>query len=268
MEFFAGIDAGSTSTEMVLMDSHANIVAFSKAPTAGNILDAAASVLGQVLASAGIGRDRICRIVATGYGRKTVPFADCAVTEITCYALGAFHLDPAVRSVIDIGGQDSKFIALGPDGRVKNFVMNDKCAAGTGRFLEMIARTFAVSLDELGPLALTHKNKVKISNICAVFAESEMISLFSQGVLREDIINAAHQAIGERIGSMMGRVGLEEKVFFCGGVAKNPGMVQKLEQVLGVGLALPEDVETVGAIGAALHAIKTARQEVGGHNQG
>jgi predicted CoA-substrate-specific enzyme activase len=168
-----------------------------------------------------------------------------------------------VRSVIDIGGQDSKFIAIGPDGRVKNFVMNDKCAAGTGRFLEMIARTFAVSLDELGHLALAHKNKVKISNICAVFAESEMISLFSQGVAREDIINAAHQAIGERIGSMMGRVGLEEKVVFCGGVAKNPGMVQKLEQVLGVGLALPEDVETVGAIGAALHAIKTARQEVG-----
>ena len=263
MEFFAGIDAGSTSTEMVLMDGSARIVAVAKAATAGNILTASAKVLDEVLISAGIDRQRICRIAATGYGRKTVPFADLAVTEITCYALGAFHLDPCVRSVIDIGGQDSKFIAIGPDGRVKNFVMNDKCAAGTGRFLEMIARTFAVPLDELGPLALAHKNKVKISNICAVFAESEMISLFSQGLPREDIINAAHQAICERIAGMIGRVGLAEKVFFCGGVAKNSGMVQKLEQVLGIGLALPEDVETVGAIGAALLAVKAARQQGG-----
>jgi predicted CoA-substrate-specific enzyme activase len=260
MEYFAGVDAGSTSTEMVLLDGNARIVAVEKTSTAGNVLAAAEMVLEGVLEAAGITAERVVRTVATGYGRKTVPFADLAVTEITCYALGAYHLDPAVRSVIDIGGQDSKFITLTPDGRVKNFVMNDKCAAGTGRFLEMIARTFAVPLDALGPLSLAHKNKVHISSICAVFAESEMISLFSQGVPREDIINAAHQAICERIRAMMGRMGPEAKVMFCGGVARNSGMVQKLEQVLGVCLELPLDVETVGALGAALHAMKTVRQ--------
>jgi len=197
-------------------------------------------------------------VVSTGYGRKNINFAHKSVTEITCYAAGANYLAPNVRTVIDIGGQDSKVILIDGKGRVQNFVMNDKCAAGTGKFLEMLANTFNVKTGELGGLSekAGSGKDFKLSSICAVFAESEMISLFSQGIAKEDIIHAAHQAVCERVVGMVSRVGQEEQVMFCGGVARNTGTVKVFEKLLKTSLILPENVDRVGALGAALAAKK------------
>ena len=177
-----------------------------------------------------------------------------AVTEITCYAVGANFLDTNVRTVIDIGSQDSKVIRTDGKGNVQNFVMNDKCAAGTGKFLEMLANTFHVAIDALGDLSTSSNNNQKISSVCAVFAESEMISLFSQEIPKEDIIYAAHQAVCERVFGMLNRVGVRESVMFCGGVARNSGIVKGFENLLGIRVVLPDDVDRVGALGAALLA--------------
>lgn len=204
----------------------------SSAP-AQNLPRSADAALADVLKKAGLTRDDISLIVSTGYGRVSIPFADKTVTEISCHGKGAHLLFPDVRTILDIGGQDSKAIRLNENGEVADFVMNDKCAAGTGRFLEMMARSLEISLDELGPVSLQSKEEIEISSMCSVFAESEVISLIAQNKEIADIAHGIHKAIAGKAMSLLKRVGLNPAYMMTGGVAKNPGVVAVLEEQLG-----------------------------------
>ncbi len=200
-------------------------------------------------------------LVATGYGRHLAEkhFAETAITEIKAHALGARHLFPECRTLLDVGGQDSKVISLSADGRLKSFQMNDKCAAGTGRFLEMMAGTLGFSLAEFGTAAAESDQRVPINSMCAVFAESEVISLKNRGVPARDIARAIHLAVVERVAGMLERLGVVGEVAFSGGVANNPFLVAQLEKRLGVPVLVPACPDIVGALGAALHASRLAR---------
>jgi len=192
--------------------------------------------------------------VTTGYGRSSFPLAHKMITEITCHARGAFYICPETRTVIDIGGQDSKVIRLDKQGRNVDFQMNDKCAAGTGRFLEVMARALEVRLEDLGRLSRSAQRTIKISSMCTVFAESEVVSLIADNQPKEVIIRGLHDAIADRILGMVRRVGVEEKVTLTGGVAKNEGVVLALEERLGVKVFVPPEPQIIGALGAALLA--------------
>lgn len=253
----AGIDVGSLTTETVLYDGR-RFLATSLLPTGASSRAAAERSMQAALASAGLHLDQVAFIVATGYGRISVPFRHKRVTEITCHARGASYLYPAVRTVIDIGGQDSKVIRIDGHGKVVDFVMNEKCAAGTGRFLEVMARALEVDLTDLGELSLRAGKVIPISSMCTVFAESEVVSLIAEGHAREDIIRGLHDSIGGRIASLVDRVGLEEEVAITGGVARNRGMVAAIEARLGVRLRVPPEAQLVGALGAALLAYQEA----------
>ena len=205
---------------------------------------------------AGIQKEEIVRIVTTGYGRAYIDSGDDSVTEITCHAKGAHYLNPNVRTVIDIGGQDIKAISIDENGAVKNFLMNDKCAAGTGRFLEMMARTLEVDIEDLGVLSLKSTENIEISSMCSVFAESEVISLIAQNKETSDIAHGIHMAIAAKAISLMRRVGLEPGYMMTGGVAKNPGVVKVLEEQLKAPLYISGEPEIVGALGAALYGLE------------
>jgi len=205
-----------------------------------------------------IKRDDIARTVTTGYGRNAVNVGDRSVTELTCHARGAWSVDHSVRTVIDIGGQDSKVIKVGPEGKSIDFIMNDKCAAGTGRFLEIIAKTLEVEVEQLGSMALQADRGVKISSMCAVFAESEVVSLRAEGHPREKIIRGITDSIASRISGMVHRVGLAQPVMLTGGVAKNSGVVVALREALGVDILVPPEPEFIGALGAAHIAAEEA----------
>jgi predicted CoA-substrate-specific enzyme activase len=248
---FAGVDIGSLSTETVIIDQTAAVRARNVILTGASSVKAANASYAQALAEAGLAAGDIAYCVATGYGRNKAEFATARITEITCHAKGASVLHPEVRSVIDIGGQDSKVIRLGADGAVADFVMNDKCAAGTGRFLEVMARTLELDLDELGPLALRSDADVKVSSMCTVFAESEVVSLIGEGVAAARIAWAVCRSVADRTASLAERLGVTAPVVMTGGVAKNAGVVRALENRLGFALILPEDPQIVGALGAA-----------------
>lgn len=249
-----GIDIGSTTTEIVVLDKDKKLIFADRTLTAGNVKKASELVFEKCLKEHNLKEDDFDQIIATGYGRKYVHFSTHNVTEISCYARGANYVDPDIKTVIDIGGQDSKVISITEKGDVNDFVMNDKCAAGTGRFLEMIAKTFGFQLSDLGTLALQSDTIIPISSICAVFAESEVISLTSQGHEKKDIINSIHHSIGERVHGMASRLTVEEKIMFCGGVAANVGMIRTLKQLFEIDeLIIPENVEIIGAIGAAMY---------------
>ncbi len=251
--YAVGIDIGSTSGEALILEGD-DILAWSIVDTGYNSRQAAKQALDQALAQTNLSRDQLDRIVATGYGRVAVEFADQQVTEISCYAQGIRHLLPQVQTVIDIGGQDSKVVAIGPGGRPLDFAMNDKCAAGTGRFLEVMARALQLELAELGPCALHARRAADISSTCTVFAESEVITLVAEGVDREEIVAGLCRSIARRVGAMARRVGVEPPVAFAGGVAKNIGVVRALQEVLDEQLIVPEEPQIVGALGAALLA--------------
>jgi predicted CoA-substrate-specific enzyme activase len=206
------------------------------------------------LTRAEVQRDRVKRVVATGYGRISVPFADKRVTEISCHALGASKLFPDTRTVVDIGGQDSKVIRVGPGGKVLDFTMNDKCAAGTGRFLEVMAAKLKVPLNEMGSLSMGASGEVRISSVCTVFAESEVISLVAKNHPKEEIIRGIHRAIVNRVWSMVKTLGVQREVTMSGGVAKNRGVVAFLEEKLGHPIHVYREPQIVGGLGAALHA--------------
>ncbi|MEE9400271.1 MAG: acyl-CoA dehydratase activase, partial [Dehalococcoidales bacterium] len=193
----------------------------------------------------------IAYVVATGYGRINVPFADSQVTELTCHARGVARLFPSVRTAIDIGGQDAKGLKI-KDGKLVDFVMNDKCAAGTGRFLEVVAKTLGLKAEDLGDISLKSSNKVNISNTCTVFAQQEVISHLSKGVPLEDIIAGLHEAIASRAVRMLRRLKIEPDVVFTGGVAKNMGVVRAVKENLGCDVLVPDDPLISGAVGAAL----------------
>ena len=254
--YVLGIDSGSTSTNAVIMDQDRKMKAFSVVRTGAKSGESAEKVLEDVLEKAGLSREDISWIVSTGYGRVSIPFADENVTEISCHGKGAHYFNPQIRTILDIGGQDSKAIKLSENGEVKDFVMNDKCAAGTGRFLEMIARTLEVSLDELGAIALTSTEEIEITSMCSVFAESEVISLIANNKEKKDISNGVCNAIAGKAYGLLRRVGLEPGFMMTGGVAKNPGVVRAVEKKLGEKLYICEEPEIVGATGAALYALE------------
>jgi predicted CoA-substrate-specific enzyme activase len=251
--YTAGIDIGSISTKAVIMRD-GQLLASRVILTGYNAENAGKKVFDAVLDDLQISASAITRIVATGYGRKGLAMADKSITEIMCHATGARYLNPLIRSIIDIGGQDSKAILLDDHGKVANFAMNDKCAAGTGRFLEVMARALEVDLDEFGRMSLKADLPARISSLCTVFAESEIISLIAKGEKRANIIAGIHESICVRVLAMANRIGIKSPVMMTGGVAKNIGVVRAFEKAIGSPIEVSDYAQVNGAIGAALLA--------------
>jgi len=249
----AGVDIGSLTAKAVILQD-TDILGYSIMPAGSDVTAVAERALMEALGKAGLSREQLAAVVSTGYGRAKVPLAGKSVTEITCDARGAQHLFPETGMIIDIGGQDSKVISLDRGGRVIDFAMNDKCAAGTGRFLEVMAQALELKLNELGPVSLKHKKSVVISSMCTVFAESEVVSLIAEGCAKEDILNGLHQAIASRVSAMAQSLRVEKVVALCGGVAKNVGVVKALEQNLRVKVKVPAEPQIIAALGAAICA--------------
>jgi predicted CoA-substrate-specific enzyme activase len=245
------------TTDVVILRG-GEIISYAIVPTLSSSEAAAKSAYEQALASAGLTSRDVTNVVATGYGRASIDFASKTVTEITCHAIGARRLFPEAKTVIDIGGQDSKVIGLAEDGRVEDFAMNDKCAAGTGRFLEVMARSLDTDLQSLGRLSSLATEDVRISSTCTVFAESEVVALVAKGASKEDIIRGLHRSVAERIYAMAARLRAEPPFVMTGGVAKNSGVIAAFEERLGTKLLVPEEPQIVGALGAAIVA---ARQD-------
>lgn len=258
----AGLDIGSLTAKAVILEN-GEILATSLVMTGHSSKLAGERAMDEALKAVGLSREEIGLLVATGYGRLSVDFADDCVTEITCHARGASFTHPETRTVIDLGGQDSKAIALNETGRVREFVMNEKCAAGTGRFLEVMADALEVGLEQLGRISLTAREPAKISSVCTVFAESEVVSRVAEGAGKADIVAGIHEAIASRIYAMSRRIPVEERIMLSGGVAKNVGVVKALEKRFNTGLLVPEMPQHVGALGAALLAESRLREPRG-----
>ncbi len=246
------------------MDGQRRVLGRSLIDTGGIITAAAENAFQLAVADAGVERSDVAYVVGTGYGRYKVTFGDTQVTEISCHARGGQYLFPKTRTVLDIGGQDTKAIKIGPEGQVLDFCMNDKCAAGTGRFLGAAAMALDIPLGELGPLALLAKNAVKITTTCTVFAETEIINWLARGKKVEDVLMGVHQAIATRSISLLRRVGVEDEVTFTGGVTRNNAMVKILEEMLETHLNVSEEAHYMGAIGATLFALEKAQSGAAG----
>ena len=257
--YILGIDSGSTSTNAVILNDDKKIVAFYVLRTGAKSIESAEKAKDEVIKKAGLKAEDIDLIVATGYGRVSIPFADHNVTEISCHGRGAHFFNPEIRTILDIGGQDSKAIRLNEKGDVIDFAMNDKCAAGTGRFLEMMARTLELSLDDLGPTSKNWKEDIEISNMCTVFAESEVISLIAQNKEKSDICHGLHKSIATKAFSLLKRVGLNPGFMMTGGVAKNSGVVREVENLIDAPLYICEEPEIVGAVGAAVYGLDSVK---------
>ncbi len=251
--FVAGVDVGAATAKAVIL-SDETLIGFSVMPTGYDVAAAAHEVTRKTLDKAGVTMDDLTYVVSTGYGRNAVDFSKKAVTEIICHAKGVNWMLPQAKTVIDIGGQDSKVIGIGDDGIVSNFVMNDKCAAGTGRFLEVMAGILHVDISEMGPISMKGLDPCSISSTCTVFAESEMVTLRAQGRSREDIIAGIHKAMSHRVVIMGRSVGFRNEIVFTGGVAKNIGIKKALEEEINCGIKIPEEPQIMGALGAALMA--------------
>jgi len=264
MIYAAGIDVGSTQTKGIIIDEERRILARALSMTGANVTRAAENCFVESLKLAGIERALVRYIVGTGYGRYKVTFGDAQITEISCHARGAYHLFPNTKTVIDMGGQDAKGIRVGEGGEVKDFVMNDKCAAGTGRFLASAADALMLSLDEIGEISLKAKNPVRLTTVCTVFVESDIMSYLAQNKKVEDILGGVHSAIAARTISLVRRVGIEPEVTFTGGVSRNLGMVRALEEKLELRLNVSPDSHYVGALGASLFALERALATVSG----
>jgi predicted CoA-substrate-specific enzyme activase len=257
LPMFAGVDIGSVTTKAVIINEQEEILTFSLILTSYDRQQSGADVLELALQEAGQTRDDIAYIVATGYGRRAISFANEVLPEIVCHAKGTRLLFPSARTIIDIGGQDSKVIQLDRDGGVVRFEMNDKCAAGTGRFLEVLAeRILKTPITEFGALALKSAAPCTLSSICTVFAESEIISLLSQHRTKEDIAYSMCISIAKRVISMGvgGQISYEEPIVFSGGVAKNSGVIKAIEENLGKQVITPEKQQITAALGAAIFA--------------
>jgi predicted CoA-substrate-specific enzyme activase len=251
---YAGIDAGSRTIKIVLLDGKTHKVLASGSADQGVEQEALAqALLERLLQEKGLRRRDVARTIATGYGRNIIRFADTTITEITCHARGVHHQSPKARTVVEIGGQDSKLLKLDENGAVRDFAMNDRCAAGTGRFLEMVATRLKVELDDLGRLAAKSRNPAVISSMCAVFAETEIVGLLAGGAKVEDVIAGAQSAIASRIVAMAGR-DLAPPICFTGGVAMVSGMEEALKTALGHAVHIARDPLMTGALGAALLA--------------
>jgi (R)-2-hydroxyacyl-CoA dehydratese activating ATPase len=250
----AGIDAGSRTTKVVLLDGDGRDVLAAGVVDQGIEQDALAeSLLDRLLREKGLDRGQLGMVVATGYGRKLIRAADAAITEITCQAWGVRHCLPQTRTIIDIGGQDSKLVRIGADGAVADFVMNDRCAAGTGRFLELLAARLGVRLAALGQLAGQSRSPALISNMCVVFAETEIIGLLASGVTPADIVAGVQVSLATRVAAMSGR-SVAPPIVLTGGVALVPGMEAALAQALGQPLLVAPQPQLTCALGAAILA--------------
>jgi len=251
--FFAGIDIGSTMSKAVVVDSEGVIRGYVVGPTGAEHRRRANKVMEDVLHKAGITLDEVAYIISTGYGRVNVPFADKQVTELTCHAKGVASLFPDVRTAIDIGGQDAKVLKI-KNSRLTDFLTNDKCAAGTGRFLEVAAETLGLGLNEMGQISLQSDTPVKINSLCTIFAQQEIISRLSEGQPLTDILAGVYIAVTTRVVKLARQLKVEPPIVFTGGVAKNAGMVKAMETVLGMPILVPEEPLITGALGAAILA--------------
>lgn len=268
MKYFAGIDIGSTSIKIVVVDPNRTIVGDTTCPTGSHFHLHAMAAFERLLSERNIERQEIAYTFSTGYGRKLFKEADDTISEITANATGAWHTGQntgKVRTIINIGGQDLKVIRLDDDGHVENFAMNDKCAAGTGRFLEMTARNLEMDVTELG---MMHKSAtaapLTINSTCTVFAESEIISLLANGHGKAELIAGIHYSIAKRVARLAKRMGIEDMVFFDGGPALNAGLVEALENELMRELLVPETPQITTAFGAALIALEAWQYEHAG----
>jgi len=261
--YAAGIDVGSTQTKGIIIDQDQRIIARALGMTGANVTRAGANCFNEALKLANVKREDVRYVIGTGYGRYKVTFGDAQITEISCHARGASYLFPDTRTVIDMGGQDAKGIKIGIDGDVKDFVMNDKCAAGTGRFLGSAADALGMRLDDIGDISLKAKTPVRLTTVCTVFVESDIMSYLAQGKKTEDILGGVHSAIAARTISLIRRVGIEPEVTFTGGVSKNIGMVRALEEKLGMKLNVSPDSHFVGALGASIFALERAMKATG-----
>lgn len=249
-----GIDVGSLTAEAVIFRDR-DLFAYSIIPTGPNSAQTAMEALAEALKKTNVRAEEIDFTIATGYGRVVVPFADRNMSEISCHARGANHFFPRARTVLDMGGQDCKVIRCDEKGKVINFLMNDKCAAGTGRSLEVMANLLQVRLEDIGPLSLAWTGEpLKISNTCVVFAKTEVLSLRRQGHPLSQILAGLCDGVAEQVKSLIRRLGLEEEFVVSGGISKNIGVVQRLEQKLGVTAHICFEPQIVGAVGAALFA--------------
>jgi len=250
VNYFAGIDIGSTMTKAVILE--ANVIASVIGPTGPEQRRLANRVMEQALRQAGLPFEAMTYIVSTGYGRINVPFADKQVTEISCHAKGVSSLFPQARTIIDIGGQDSKAINIDSQGRVTNFIMNDKCAAGSGRFVEVIADTVGLKLEQMGDLSLQSRQPAQISNICTIWAQQEVASRLAEGIPIPDLIAGVHRSLADRVARMVKRLKLQKDVVLTGGGGKNKGLVKALSEQLKCQILVPQEPLITGALGAAL----------------
>jgi predicted CoA-substrate-specific enzyme activase len=260
--YFAGIDVGSTMTKTVILNK--GIIASVIGPTGPEQRRLANKVMEEALKKAALSFQAITYIVSTGYGRINVPFADKQFTEITCHAKGIIHLFPKAKTIIDIGGQDIKAIKIDAAGKTIDFVMNDKCAAGSGRFIEVIADSLGVPLDKAGDLSLQSKDPAKISNICTIWAQQEVAASLAQGIPISDLLAGVHHSLADRICRMVNRLRVEDEVIVTGGGAKNKGLVKAVSEQLGREVLVPEEPLITGALGAALlgrEIVEKAKQE-------
>lgn len=256
MAYASGVDVGSTQTKAVIVDEDGTIRGRSLIPTGANVVTAAETAFRIALDEGGISEEEVGFVIGTGYGRYRVTFGDAQTTEILCHARGAAQMFPGTRTVLDMGGQDTKAIRIHPGGDVIDFCMNDKCAAGTGRFLQSAAAALELELDELGPRAMMGQRPVNISTTCTVFAESEVLSWLARGKKIEDILLGVHESIASRSFALVRRVGIEEEITFTGGVTRNEAMVSVMNKALGTTMNVSEESHYMGALGAALFAME------------
>ena len=262
MKYYGGCDVGSTYTKAVILDENGKICADTTIRSKINSEVSAKLAMEEVLAKVGLtSSEELGYLIGTGYGRNKVPFADENISEISCHAMGVHVTDPTVKAIIDIGGQDAKAIRLDNKGGIKQFFMNDKCAAGTGRFIEVMARVLETTLDEMATLDEQAEDTAPISSTCTVFAESEVISQLSKGTDRKSIARGVHMSVASRACGLAYRAGLEKDIVFTGGVAKNAGVVRAVSSVLKTDVIVAPNPQTTGALGAALFAYEAATKK-------
>ena len=256
MNYYLGIDAGSSYIKLVLMDETETLASQDVVPRGADIDASCQACFDELMDRCQIDRSQIARITATGYGRKQVALCDDAITEIIAAAIGAYTIDSTVRCVIDIGGQDSKIIAVDPSGKVLDFVMNQKCSAGTGKFLEVTSASLGVPIEQLGLLSQKSNKVLKLTSTCTVFAESEIVSCIARGEKKEDIIRALHRTISGQVRGLLSQLNAFEEgtIAFVGGLALNVGMVDELSDTLKQKVFVPRHPQFVGARGAAIVA--------------
>ena len=251
--YVLGVDIGSTTAKAIILDESGSIRGRVVMNSGVRVDQAIEKVREECCRQAGISTDQIDYCISTGYGRLRVPYMDAQITEITCHARGLHSVMPEAKTVIDIGGQDSKVISLGEDGSILNFVMNDQCAAGTGRFIDVMSRIMEIPIEEVGDFALRADEPAAISSVCTVFAESEVISKASSGVSPENIMAGVHLSIARRIRGLVGQYNVPP-IAMTGGLAQNKGLVAALEHILNNKIMVPEDPQVIGALGAAIIA--------------